>query len=514
MQFSQRNQQPPVMVTSDRSQNGRPTIVQESPGCGARIVAFVRTTKRSRLVGSIVWALAFAVLLGCSTAESRNADESDMAEPGRDRPIQAAVNESEAISPSTSSPSTERQPERPIDLADSAQPSGTTDPRGANDPETRELEEDWPLFRGDAHGTGVARTSLPEAIDVVWQYVIPQGSFEGTPTIVDRDNPRVYIGDLDGRLLALELRTGELVWETQLESKLGFVTAPAIRDGRIYIGDIDGIFHCFDRTGKEQWKFTTDAEIDSSANFYRDRVLFGSQDTNLYALDAESGELQWRVETADQVRCSATVIENRGFVAGCDGALHVIDLDEGKETGAAPINSPTGVTPAARDDFVFVGTEQAGFYCINWRTTEIVWQFDDPEGGLSTRSSPALKGNQVVFGASNRRVYSLDTSSGEVQWTTLLKAKVESSPIIVDDRVLVGSSDGRFYMLELATGKILWQKQLNGGILGSPAAAYGHVVVATQRGVVYCLGKKTDQGDPPADGRDPTDSQTSKNHDK
>ena len=260
------------------------------------------------------------------------------------------------------------------------------------------------MFRGNAHGTGVAKTRLPGEIDVVWQYEVPKGSFESTPVIVGRDDPRVYIGDLDGRLLALSLKTGELVWQSQLESKLGFVTAPAIRHDRIYIGDIDGIFHCFDMNGTELWNFTTDAEIDSSANFYRDRVLFGSQDTNLYALDARSGELGWRVETADQVRCSATVIENRGFVAGCDGALHVIDLDAGQETGAAPINSPTGVTPAARDDFVFVGTEQGGFYCINWRTTEMVWHFDDPEGGLSTRSSPALKGNQVVFGASNRRV--------------------------------------------------------------------------------------------------------------
>ncbi|MCH2182015.1 MAG: PQQ-binding-like beta-propeller repeat protein [Mariniblastus sp.] len=351
-------------------------------------------------------------------------------------------------------------------------------------------EAGWLLFRGNANSTGAASGKLPAKLGVVWEHEIDQGAVEGTPIIVGGSQPRTYIGDLDGRILAFDLDSGKLEWEIQLPDKLGFVTAPAFRNNRLYIGDIDGIFHCFDMNGKELWKFTTDGEIDSSANFYKDLVLFGSQDSKLYALNADTGDVVWELETGDQVRCSATVIENRAFVAGCDGSLHIIDLDQGKEVGSVVIESPTGVTPAARGDDVFVGTEQAGFYAINWKTAQLKWKYDDPQGGLATRSCPAIQGKHVVLGANNRKVYSLNAETGQVNWTTVLKSKIVSSPVIVDGRVLVGSTDGRFYELNLETGEIVWQKELRGGIIGSPAVGFGRVVIATDRGVVYCLGDK------------------------
>ena len=62
--------------------------------------------------------------------------------------------------------------------------------------------------------------------------------------------------------------------------RLGFNASAAVRGGRVYIGDVDGVFYCLDAaTGKKLWKFQTDGEIDSSANFHDDHVLFGSQDT-------------------------------------------------------------------------------------------------------------------------------------------------------------------------------------------------------------------------------------------
>ena len=369
-----------------------------------------------------------------------------------------------------------------------ASPPSTAAPVSSDATESK--ESGWLLFRGDAKSAGVAVGKLPKDLEVVWEYEIKKGAIEGTPTIVGSPQQRVYIGDLDGRILAFDLKSGKLEWEIQLPDKLGFVTAPVFRNKRLYLGDIDGIFHCFDLDGKEQWKFTTNGEIDSSANFYKDLVLFGSQDSKLYALNADTGKVVWALETGDMVRCSITVVENRAFVAGCDGAFHIIDLDQGKEVGSVVIESPTGVTPAARGEFAFVGTEQAGFFAINWKTAKLEWKYDDPQGGLPTRSIPAVSGKHVVFGASNRKVYSLNAESGQLNWSTVLKSKIVSSPVIVDGRVLVGSTDGRFYQLDLKTGKIVWEKELRGGIIGSPAVAFGRVVIATDRGVVYCLGAK------------------------
>ena len=115
----------------------------------------------------------------------------------------------------------------------------------------------------------------------------------------------------------------------------------------MYIGDSDGMFYCLDaRSGKKKWKFQTDAEINSSANFYKNCVLFGSQDAKLYCLKADSGEVVWKYESHDQIRCFPTVVGDRAFVAGCDGNLHVVDLEKGTSAGQIAIESPTGCTPA------------------------------------------------------------------------------------------------------------------------------------------------------------------------
>ena len=363
---------------------------------------------------------------------------------------------------------------------------------------------DWPLFRGNSKSTGVAKSELPDKPDVLWKFEVKKGSFESAPVVINSGGKKtVYIGDLDGTLLAIDLESGKPAWkfksasvrESEAKGKshggIGFETAAAYRDGRFYIGDLDGIFYCFDAKGKEVWQFQTESGgvIHSSANFHKDLVLFGSEDSKLYALNAKTGKKAWELETGDQVRCSMTVVDGRAFVAGCDGSLHTINLDEGKEESSVAIESPTGVTPAVVGDTVYVGSEQAGFFAIDWKKAEIKWHFN-PENSVVTRSSPAVNKDHVIFGSRGRVVYSLDPSTGKLNWSTTLKANIDSSPVIAGERVFVGSNDGRMYGINLKNGDVIWQKQLQGSIIGSPAVAFNRLIIATDRGVVYCLGKE------------------------
>jgi outer membrane protein assembly factor BamB len=326
---------------------------------------------------------------------------------------------------------------------------------------------------------------------VLWEFKVPKGGFEGTPLIVE--NPQdgkktVYLCDMDGRVIALDLETGDKKWE--IKTSIGFSASPAYQDGRIFVGDIDGVFFCIDTEGQVQWKHETEGEITGGANFYNGHVLFGSQDSKLYLLNTADGEPIWEHETPDQIRCSATIAGDRAFVAGCDGFLHVIDLERGEEVGNADIHSPTGSTPAVLNEKVFFGTEQAEFFGIDWKAVKSLWSFMGDSGQMSVRGSAAVNSKHVIFAARDRQVYSLNPETGKPNWTMTLKAKSDSSPVIAGDRVYLGATDGRFYGLSLENGKVIWEKQFNGGFLSSPAVAFGRLVIATDRGVVYCLGKK------------------------
>ena len=60
------------------------------------------------------------------------------------------------------------------------------------------------------------------------------------------------------------------------------------------------MFHAVDIVDKkEKWRFKAGAQITGSANIVKlgndmDLVLFGSHDSNLYALNAADGEVVWK----------------------------------------------------------------------------------------------------------------------------------------------------------------------------------------------------------------------------
>ncbi len=172
----------------------------------------------------------------------------------------------------------------------------------------------WPLMRGDARASGVAGSALPDKMELLWTFSTAKGGFESTAAILDGV---VYAASTGGILYAITLADGKKRWELAVPT--GFNASPAVRGGRVYIGDVDGLFYCIDAAGRKLWEFPTDGEIDSSANFHGGHVLFGSQDSFLYCLDAASGKLVWKYQSGDQIRCFPTVLDDLGFVAGCDG---------------------------------------------------------------------------------------------------------------------------------------------------------------------------------------------------
>ncbi len=209
----------------------------------------------------------------------------------------------------------------------------------------------------------------------------------------------------------------------------------------------------------------------------------------MYCLRAESGEVVWKFAIEDQIRCSPTIAGDRAFLAGCDAKLHVVDLEAGASAGAVEIDGPTGVTPAARGDRVYFGTESGTFYAIDWKNQEVVWDYQPAARGTAYRSSAAVTDELAIVGSRSKRVLALEVDSGEIAWEFVTKRPVDSSPVVVGDRVYVGSDEGRLYGLKLANGEKVWEYDAGGGFASSPAVSNGRLVIASNQGVVYCFGK-------------------------
>lgn len=354
----------------------------------------------------------------------------------------------------------------------------------------------WPIFRGDPQSTGVARSTLPDNPELLWKHTVKDGMFEGTPAIADGV---AYVGGLDGYFYALDLATGDERWKYY--SELGFRAPAAVRDGLVYIGDAEGRFVCLDAAGgKPQWGISTEAEINGGANFYllpgkdgvpdKQCVLIGSQNDTLYCIDARTGDVQWTYKTGDMIQCSPTIIENRVFIAGCDSVLHIVDADTGEGVAKVEIDQPTGVTPAAIGDRLYLATQGSQVLCIDWRTAKTIWTYEHDKHKNPYQSSPAVSQGILVIGGRDRMVHGLKADSGHELWTFPTRRTIDGSPVIVGERAYVGGGDGRIYGLNLTTGEKLWEYEAGGDFVGSPAVAEGRLVIANGNGDVLCFGTK------------------------
>jgi outer membrane protein assembly factor BamB len=59
---------------------------------------------------------------------------------------------------------------------------------------------------------------------------------------------RVFVGTTDGKILALNLQTGEKNWEFVTGS--GFVASPSVANGCLVIGTTDGTLYCFGKAAE------------------------------------------------------------------------------------------------------------------------------------------------------------------------------------------------------------------------------------------------------------------------
>ncbi len=112
--------------------------------------------------------------------------------------------------------------------------------------------------------------------------VLPKGIVSSPAIAADGT---VYVGCLDGKLYALNGRTGELRWS--YSSGAYFVLGSPSVDGfgRIFFGDSDGVIHAVSPWGEEIWSYPAQSNISSAPIIAQDGTLYiTSYDSTLYAI--------------------------------------------------------------------------------------------------------------------------------------------------------------------------------------------------------------------------------------
>lgn len=103
----------------------------------------------------------------------------------------------------------------------------------------------------------------------------------------------LYLSLSDNRVVALELATGELLWEQRLP---GVISEPAAARDRVFVGSTDNVLYAFQRNGTLAWKWRNGGDVIGVA-VDNDAVYIASLDNIIRAVNRGNGNQRWRRST-------------------------------------------------------------------------------------------------------------------------------------------------------------------------------------------------------------------------
>jgi outer membrane protein assembly factor BamB len=262
-----------------------------------------------------------------------------------------------------------------------------------------------------------------------------------------------------------------------------------------------------------QWKFKTDAVIQSAPVFVNGVCYFGNQLGTIYALNAASSAKLWTFQTGAAVKSSVAVVNGKVYTGTDDGKAYCIDASTGAkiwETSAGGvIQNPFGWTRTSRgadhsrsspmvlNDKVYVGALDGNLYCLDANSGAVAWKF---KAGLVVQATPTIVDNTIYLPAStpspNGTVYKLDLN-GNVIWQKSIPYVLDKTPgdgmyllasaTVAEGMVFIRNALRLNYALNATTGEIIWTYDgiYNPGTPGQAGGVHQFMPMLYKYGLLY-----------------------------
>jgi outer membrane protein assembly factor BamB len=202
-----------------------------------------------------------------------------------------------------------------------------------------------------------------------------------TPALVARGNAGlmirnniVYAGFAAGKLSAIGLHNGVIIWEssvsqphgsTELERISDIISIPVLDDTQVCAVAFQGHLACFDADqGASLWN--RDISSDKGLTMSRKYLFLTDVVDTVFGLDKLSGSTYWKNDRMSNRRVSAPLaLDNYLVVADFEGYLHAMNRDDGSfvariSTDGSAIRS----APVAAGDGFVVQTKNGSLYFI------------------------------------------------------------------------------------------------------------------------------------------------------
>ena len=307
---------------------------------------------------------------------------------------------------------------------------------------------------------------------------------------------RIYTASSDGKVQAVDEKSGHILWEKTLAHKLvagpvvyhntlavntenssilllnkengqrvktialsnDALAKPLLLENHLYVKTVNGILYDINmETGRKYWRYDHGSpeiilKASSSPVNYQNMILSGFSDGELLGFDKQNGHVIWQQHIA--------------FPSGASDVESLVDID---------------TNPIVDGDRIYVATYQGQVGAYAMDSANPIWQRQ-----ASTYQDLAISGQMLFMVDSKDIVWAFDKMSGTVLWKqTGLRARGVTAPVIWNHQLWVADRLGVLHGISMQTGQFIGQLNLSGSVISAPVIHDGACLVYTTNGHLH-----------------------------
>lgn len=263
----------------------------------------------------------------------------------------------------------------------------------------------------------------------------------------------LILGEDAGVVTALEASSGQQRWSYRTRGPVQ--TQPLLSGSLVYITSNEGRVYALDvRTGAWRWQYereTADTfSVRGQSGVLRagDRVFVGFPDGYLSCLNAETGEVIWNRALAGEatrftdVDGTPAVIGDLLVVSCYASGLHGLDIKDGSTRWRYDIDAAGPLSVDAAKGRIYVSSPTQGLFCLDAKGRKLWQQIMQGQGELS---APTLWGPYVMVSSAISGLHIADAASGELLQYFAPGQGAVARPVAQGDDVYLLSNAGVFF---------------------------------------------------------------------
>jgi outer membrane protein assembly factor BamB len=349
------------------------------------------------------------------------------------------------------------------------------------------------LVAGCSTETKTVIPSLPRvysdlAADSLWyrqpQYTPAPAYTQPQPLLYEG---RTYFADRPDHILALDALNGRMIWQTELkppaeslEKGVQLSTGLGAGAGLLLVGTRQGRLLALDiATGNPRWEAQLSSEVSAPAAVANAMVIARSNDGRVYSFNAADGRQLWMYSSEVpplSLRGSSRLVfdRDRVYVGLASGRLVALSLTTGDVAWDLTIGVAEGrseferlvdvnADPAVVGDTVYAAAYQARVVAVTTATGRIQWSRD-----VSTYQGLLVDGDRLYLSTDKGSVLAINRDNGTILWRQdELAGRRITAPVLSLGRIMVADELGYAHWLSPDDGSFTARRQITAGAIDS-----------------------------------------------